>query len=105
LARKVHVVESEDLNRLRRLYEQGDPEGRFASIVTIRLNDGREFTSGLKDGGMAINAGGWNREMMADKFRWLTETVMAQRKIDEVLDLAWHLEELDSVRELTSKLN
>ncbi len=105
LAQKVDVVESEDLNRLRRLYEQGDPKGRFASIVTIRLNDGREFTSGLKDGGMAINAGGWNREMMADKFQWLTATVMELRRIDEVLDMAWHLEELDSVRELTSKLN
>ncbi len=104
LAQKVDVVESEDLNRLCRLYQQGDPEGCFASIVTIRLNDGREFNSGLKDGGMAINAGGWTREKMADKFKWLTATVMEQRSIDEVLDMAWHLEELDSVRDLTSRL-
>jgi 2-methylcitrate dehydratase PrpD len=104
LAQKVEVVESEALNRLCRLYEKGDPEGGFASIVTIRLKDGRAFTSGLKDGGMALSKGGWTREMMADKFQWLAAHVMEQKKIDEILDMAWHLDEMDSVRELTTKL-
>jgi len=104
VARKVQVVESEELNRLCRLYEKGDPGGCFASIVTIRLKDGREFTSGLKDGGMALTAGQWGREEMADKFLWLASSVMEKKKAEDVLDMAWHLEDLDSVRELTSKL-
>ena len=104
LARKVEVVESEEPNRLCRLYEKGDPEGCFASTVTIRLRDGREFTSGLKDGGMALTAGNWSREEMADKFLWLAGNVMEQERAEEVLDMAWHLDELDSVGELTAKL-
>jgi len=104
LAQKVDVIESEDLNRLCRLYEQGDPEGCFASIVTIRLNDGREFTSGIKDGGMALSANDWTREEMADKFLWLVANVMEQQHAEKILDMAWHLDELDSVRELTAKL-
>jgi len=104
LAQKVEVVESEALNELCRLYEKGDPKGRFASIVTIKLKDGREYTSGMKDGGMALTAGEWTREMMAEKFRWLAAAVMEPGKIEEILDMAWHLDELDSVRELTEKL-
>jgi len=37
LARRVEVVESEELNKLCRLHAAGDPRGRFASIVTIKL--------------------------------------------------------------------
>jgi 2-methylcitrate dehydratase PrpD len=104
LARKVAVTESEELNRLCRLYEQGDPEGRFASIVTIRLKDGRAFTSGLKDGGMAFSAGEWSREEMADKFNWLAATVMEPEKAALLLDAAWHIEEVEHVSILTDKL-
>lgn len=104
LAQRVEVIESEELNQLCRLYEQGDPKGCFASIVTIRLKDGSEFSSGLKDGGMAINAGGWTREMMAEKFRWLTATVMEGDKIGEILDMAWHLDEVKRVGDLTDML-
>lgn len=104
LAQKVEVIESEELNRLCRLYEQGDPEGCFASIVTIRLKDGREFTSGLKDGGMALTAGEWSREEMADKFLWLASNVMEQKKAEDILEMAWHLDEIDSLSELTTKL-
>ena len=47
-------------------YEQGDPEGRFASIVTIRLRDGRCSTraSSTADCGSRSPAGtkrGWTR--------------------------------------------
>jgi 2-methylcitrate dehydratase PrpD len=104
LAEKVEVVESEELNRLCRLYKKGDPEGCFASIVTIRLKNGKAFTSGLKDGGMALTAGDWSREEMADKFLWLATNVMEKKKAEEILDMAWHIDELESVRELTAKL-
>jgi 2-methylcitrate dehydratase PrpD len=104
LARRVEVVESDELNELRRLYEMGDPRGRFASIVTIKLRDGREYTSGMKDGGMNRSAPDWTREVMAEKFNWLAANVMDAAEADEILDMAWHLEETDSVRELTEKL-
>jgi 2-methylcitrate dehydratase PrpD len=104
LARKVEVVESEELNRLCRLYEKGDAEGCFASIVTIRLKDGREFTSGLKDGGMALTAGQWDREEMAEKFLWLASSVMKTKKAEDVLDMAWHLDQIDNVKTFTDKL-
>ena len=104
LAQKVEVVESDELNELCRLYQQGDPRGRFASIVTIKLKDGQEYTSGMKDGGMNRSAPDWTREVMTEKFNWLAETVMDTAKADEILDMAWHLEEIGSVKELTDKL-
>lgn len=104
LAQKVEVVESEDLNELCRLYEKGDPRGRFASIVTIKLKDGREYSSGMKDGGMGFSGPPWTRDMMADKFRWLAGHVLETSRIDELLDMAWHFEEIAQVRELTGRL-
>jgi len=104
MAKKVEVVESEELNRLCRLYKKGDPKGRFASLVTIELKDGRVYTSEMKDGGMALSAWEWTREMMAEKFRWLAVTVMEGDKIEEILDIAWHVDEIDNVKELTGKL-
>lgn len=104
LAQKVTAVESDELNELRRLYEIGDPKGQFASIVTMETKDGRRFSSGLKDGGMKLADQHWTKEMMAEKFRWLGATVMDTTKVDEILDMAWHMDELDSVRQLTDKL-
>ncbi|MBW2611817.1 MAG: MmgE/PrpD family protein [Deltaproteobacteria bacterium] len=103
MAQKIEVVESDELNELCRLYRAGDPKGCFGSIVNIKLKDGREYTSGIKDGGMTVEAQEWTRETMAEKFCWLAETVMVPDKIDEILDMAWHLDEIDSVRELTEK--
>ncbi len=104
MAQKIDVVESEELNELCRLYRKGDPRGCFGSIVTIKLKDGREYTSGIKDGGMTVAAQVWTRETMNEKFRWLAETVMESAKADAILDMAWHMDEMDSVRELTDKL-
>ena len=39
--------------------------------LPVRLKDGREFTSGMKDGGMALTAAKWTRKEKADKFLWL----------------------------------
>ena len=72
--------------------------------MTITLKDGREYTSGIKDGGMNRSAPDWTRAVMAAKFSWLAATVMDGAKADEILDIAWHLEEIGSVKELTDKL-
>jgi hypothetical protein len=72
--------------------------------VNIKLKDGREFTSEMKDGGMNTSAPDWTRETMAEKFRWLGETVLDTARVDEMLDMAWHLDEIDSVKKLTKLL-
>jgi 2-methylcitrate dehydratase PrpD len=105
LARRVEVVESDELNELCRLHAKGDPRGRFASIVTIKLADGRQYCSGMKDGGMKFPAPEWTREMMAEKFRWLATTVLDRAVVDELLEMAWHLDELNQVRDLTARLS
>jgi len=104
LARKVEVVESEELNELCRLHAKGDPRGRFASIVTVKLTDGREYSSGMKDGGMKFPAPAWTREMMTEKFRWLAGHVLDTSRIDELLDMAWRFEDIGRVHELTRRL-
>jgi len=104
LARKVEVIESEELNELCRLHAKGEPGGRFASIVTIKLKDGREYSSGMKDGGMSFPAPIWTREMMEEKFQWVTGHVLDASQIDSLLDMAWRFEEVGRVRELTSML-
>lgn len=104
MARRVEVIESEALNELCRLYEKGDPGGCFASIVTIKLKDGREFRSGMKDAGMKFPARAWTREMMAEKFHWLAATVLDAVLVEEVLDIAWHLDQIGSVKELTDRI-
>ena len=104
LAQRVDVVESENLNELCQLYREGDPRCCFGSIVNIILKDGRKFTSGIKDGGMNTAAPDWTHETMAEKFRWLGESVLDKDRVNEILETAWHLNELDSVWELTEKL-
>ena len=104
MAQRVEVVESEKLNELCRLYRKGDPRGCFGSIVKIRMKDGREFSSGIKDGGMSTAVPDWTRETMAEKFCWLGETVLDAARVTEILEMAWHMDEIDSVKEMTSKL-
>jgi len=71
LAQRVEVMESDELNELCRLYEQGDPRGRFASTVTIVLRDGREFHSGLVEGGLSFPQPGWaERKMETSSAGW-----------------------------------
>jgi 2-methylcitrate dehydratase PrpD len=105
LAQKVDVVETEEMESLRRLFEQGDPRGRFASRVTITLNDGRSFHSGLVDGGLRFPPVGWDRERMSNKFRWLASFVLSPGQTDETLETLWRFDQIKDVRELTSKIS
>lgn len=104
LAQKVEIVESEELNELCRLYESGDPRGRFASIVRIRLNDGREFDSGMAESSEKHPPSGWDEKVMEEKFRWLTGYVLDEARIDGLLDMLWRFEDVPTVREFTNKL-
>jgi len=100
LASKIEIIESEELNELCRLHAQGDPKGCFASIVTIKLKNGEAFNSGLIKGGLSYGDPGWSRETMAEKFRWQTNHVLETSQIDQVLDIGWHFDEMDSTRKL-----
>jgi 2-methylcitrate dehydratase PrpD len=104
LAQKVELVESEELEELRRLFEIGDPRGRFASRVTIHVKDGRVFHSGLVDGGLRFPQPGWDEDRIADKFRWAAGFVLDSKRIDALLEMLWGLDQLPSVRPLTEAL-
>jgi 2-methylcitrate dehydratase PrpD len=101
VARKVELVESDELNELHRLYERGDPRGSFSSCVTVVLEDGTSFESGLVSEGSAFPNPVWSQERMEEKFRWLTEYVLDDERIDALLEMTWRFEDLSSVRQLT----
>ena len=104
LARKVEVVESEELNALCRLAEKGDPRGRFASIVSITLENGTTHNSGLVEGSLRFPQPPWRRETMEEKFRWMAEFVLDKARIDKLVDMIWDFENISNVRELTAML-
>ena len=81
------------MERLCRLFEQGDPSGRFASTVTITLQDGREFHSGVVDGGLRFPQPGWDEARMEEKFRWAAGFVLdEERRSTRCSDMLWRFE-------------
>jgi len=98
LCQKVRVVESPEIERLYQLFEQGDSEGRFASKVTVTLQDGRTFASGLVDGGLRFPQAGWDEAKMSDKFRWLANFVLEPDRVPPLLDKLWQFEQEPDVR-------
>ena len=102
LVRRVEVRESGELNELRRLFELGDPRGRFASEVTLILEDGRELSSGRVGGGLSFPQPGWDEAVMEEKFRWLVEPLLGRPRVDGLIELAWKLEELPDLAGLVA---
>ncbi len=45
-----------------------------------------------------------DEERLEGKFRWMTGYVLEHDRIDQLLDLLWHFEEVSDVRELTALL-
>ncbi len=104
LAQRVEVVESEALNELCRLFQQGDPRGRFASAVTVILNDGRELRSGLVGGGLSFPQPGWDEHKMEEKFRWLATSILDEARVNRLVNTLWRFEEVSSIRAFTQML-
>lgn len=100
LASRVEVRESEELNQLARLFQQGDPRGRFASTVTLVLKDGTEFDSGLVKGGFSYPPVGWDEERLEEKFHWLVDPVLGKKRTERLIKTVRYFEELTTVREL-----
>jgi 2-methylcitrate dehydratase PrpD len=99
LARKVEVVETEELNELHRLFKIGDKRGRFASKVAITLKDGKRYESGLVDEGLRFPQTDWNEKRIEDKFRHLAGYVMDKNRIDRLIDIIWRFEEIKKLDE------
>jgi len=100
IAAKVEVRESEELNELCRLLQEGDSRGRFASRVTLILDDGTRLDSGLVDGGLSYPPVGWDRVSMEEKFHWLVDPVVGRNRADELVKLVWNFEKQGGVAEL-----
>jgi 2-methylcitrate dehydratase PrpD len=103
LALKVEVRESDELNELCRLFSLGDPRGRFASSVTLILQDGRRLQSGLVEGGLAYPPAGWDEARMEEKFHWLVDPVLGNERAKKLVDLVWRFDELPGVDGLISE--
>jgi 2-methylcitrate dehydratase PrpD len=103
LVDKIELVESDELNNLYRPVFDGSDEGQDASRVIIHLNDGRTLDSGVVSDACRINAYG-DEERLEKKFRWLTGYVLGQDRIDQLLEMLWHFEEVPDVGELASLL-
>jgi 2-methylcitrate dehydratase PrpD len=104
LAAKVEVIEDAEMERLCRLFEQGDPAGRFASKVIITLRDGRSFDSGLVDGGLRFPQPGWDEARMEEKFRWLAGFVLDELRVNKLAEMLWRFEHIQAMRELIAAL-
>jgi 2-methylcitrate dehydratase PrpD len=101
LVEKIEVVETDELNALYRLAETGDARGKYAAIVTITRKDGKTFNSGMVEGDTNFPQSGWDDRRLEDKFRWLTKHVLDASRIDELVDMVWHFEQVSDVREFT----
>jgi 2-methylcitrate dehydratase PrpD len=102
LAQKIEVVETEELNALYALAETGDPRGKYAAKVTITLRDGRSLESGKVEGNINFPQEGWDKGRLEHKFRWLTGYVLEEPRIDELVEMIRHFEQLPDVGSLTA---
>ena len=104
LARRIEVVETEELNKLYRRATKGDPQGKYASIIAIELRDGTTLNSGVVEGEINYPQRCWDEQSLEDKFRWLARHVLDEARVDAVADMVWHFEDVSNVRDLTRLL-
>jgi len=99
LASRVEIIVSDEFTRLYALDEAGDPEGMEVADVTVELDDGRILRSGVQ---RAPVYGDWPQGKMEAKFRWLVRDLVGDDATERLIDMCWHVDELNDVRELTS---
>jgi len=104
LARRIELVETEELSRLYRLATRGDPRGKYASRVTIVLRDGTALDSGPVEGDINYPQRCWDRKGLEGKFRWLARPVLDETRIDALIDMIRRFEDIENVRQLTRLL-
>jgi 2-methylcitrate dehydratase PrpD len=101
LAKRIEVVETEELNELYRLACEGNPEGKYASKVIIELRNGRTLETGQVEGEINFPQQTWDDESLEEKFRWLTGHVLEEARIDALIEMGWRFEAIPDVRALT----
>jgi len=100
LASRVEVVESEELNRLYHAALTGQPGGKFGSVVTIELHDGRQFNSGLVEGEIQYPQRYWDSAGLEGKFRKLARMALDDQRVERLVELIRRFEDVPNVREL-----
>lgn len=90
LVDKIELVESAKFNELARLQRLGDPKGKYAATLELTLNDGRQLTQHavVPDSGEHFKTRAWVEE----KFRALAGHVLADHRIDSIVELIWHFD-------------
>ena len=103
LVDKIELVESEELDDLYRPIFEGHGDGSSVNRVVIRLKDGTTLDSGLVSDACRISARG-DEAGLEQKFRWLTRYVLEEDRIDPLLEMLWHFDELQDVGEFVALL-
>lgn len=103
LAAKVKVHENPELTRVYLLSESNDPSGREAAIVRIKLDDGTLLDSGVVGLQPYLQAE-QNREMIENKFRWVTSDVLPNEHMEAVIEASRDLPALENVAKLVKLL-
>jgi len=103
LAAAVSWRDSDEFTRLYRLSEEDRPGGAEMAQVVVTLRDGRSHDSGPVRFEL-YPTGGWSREEMDAKFRWLADPVLGERSAGELLERLWRLAAADDVTGLAGSL-
>jgi 2-methylcitrate dehydratase PrpD len=103
LVDKIELVESEELDDLYRPIFEGKEDGSSVSRVVIRLKDGATLDSGLVPEACRFGPRG-DEAGLEQKFRWLTRYVLEEDRLDPLLEMLWHFDELQDVGEFVALL-
>lgn len=104
MAKKIEIVESPEFTKWATAQLSGDPDGRLASQVTITLEDGTVFDSGISEAFGNDDGSKWDEPRMEAKFRWLLRDIISKKLIDKLIDMTWAFDEIDNVHTLTALL-
>ena len=99
MAGKVELLEVDELTDLYDRAQMGDPKGEYIAALTITLADGRMISSERVHADMK-DSRGWDEERVETKFRWLSGHVLEETRIDALVHLVRHFDEVDDVGDL-----
>jgi len=104
MAKKIEIVESPEFTKWATAHLSGDPDGKLASQVTITLEDGTVYDSGVSEAFGNDDGSKWDEQRMEEKFRWLLGDIISKPLIDKLIDMTWAFDEIDNVHTLTELL-
>ena len=99
LAKRVELIENEELTRLFLLSEAEETGGKEAAIVHITLSDGTVLSSGIVEN-ILFPVPPPSAEMIEAKFRWATGDELSGSIVDRILEICRNLESVNDLSEL-----